>query len=146
MKKNTEILKSLKGLIMGAFYTEDFYFLFTKENIKQLETKKKIIGAFACWDNKPTNKLLRMKLIVQIFKPAENHMISDIDINFEKKQTHFSIIESDFEEWLLHPTDWVREHGPSWRDGISCVYITQEGSKEAFNRKMFLSNLISKAE
>lgn len=134
-----------KDLVIGAFFTDDFYFYFEEQGIKKLEKSGKITGSFAIYNNKPPANLIRMTLTVSIFEPNRKHMDTEIPISFEKKSVHFYIKKNHFNEWLLHPTDWVRFKGPDYREGTSCVYISRKKSENAEIRKNYISKLISKA-
>jgi hypothetical protein len=129
--------------VIGAFISDDFFFFFEEESIKTLARLKKITGIFMCHDNKPPRKLLNMRLIVSVFKPNKIRLSKKISISFGKKCVHFYITENDFDDCFIHPSDWVRDNGPSWRDCDSNIYITRGASKNSSIRKAELINLIA---
>jgi len=87
-----------------------------------------------------------MELIVSVRKISARHLSSSIQMSSSVKQTVFCITENDFDEWLLHPTDWVREHGPAWRAASCNVYISRGTSKNAEIRKREIENFIAQAK
>ena len=126
--------------MLGAFISDDYYFFFEEKDIGELARGKKIVGTFAINN-------LQIKLSVSVYtKSKKKYKRTDIQILTSFKETHFSMTEDDFNEWLLHPTDWVREHGPAWRCASINVYITRETSSNAKIRKREIENFIAQAK
>ena len=126
--------------MLGAFISDDYYFFFEERDIQMLaQGKRRVAGVFA-------TSVLKMKLVVSVRKISAGHLSSSIQMSSNVKQTVFCITEDDFDDWLLHPTDWVREHGPAWRCASCNVYITRETSKKAEIRKREIENFIAQAK
>ena len=125
--------------MLGTFILDDYYFFFEENDIKELAQTKKIVGAFA-------TSTTQMDLVVSVHKVDLGHISSSITMSSEIKQTVFFITEDDFDEWLLNPTDWVREHGPAWRCASCNVYISRETSSNAGIRKKEIENFITQAK
>ena len=131
--------------MIGAFISDDFYFLFEEEDIKNLKKFGKIEGIFGI-HAKGEDSVMRMRIIVTLHKMSRKWMRTDIDILFEEKIAHLDILKNDFKEWFLEADDWVRENGPSVRFASTNVYITRGASKIASKRRSEIQNFINQAK
>ena len=131
--------------MIGAFISDDFYFLFEEEDIKNLKKFGKIEGIFGI-HAKGEDSVMRMRIIVTLHKMSRKWMRTDIDILFEEKIAHLDILKNDFKEWFLEADGWVWENGPSVRFASINVYITRGASKNSSVRKSEILNFLAQAK
>lgn len=138
------LIKGQNNLVIGGFISDDYYFYFEEEAIKQLGKDYEVRGVFICYDNKLPRRLLRMNLMVII---ASDQLTSGgTDINFELREACLTITEFDFKTWFIKASKEEKDRGPNLRDGSANVYVRMDGSKNFESGKANLLNLLKQAE
>ncbi len=127
--------------------TDDYYLFFTKEDIQTLKTESKITsGEFALYSNTKDGGILKFNFVVLVFEPSSKKVGTSIDIDFKSKIVFLFLSPSDFNEWLLHPNDWMRDNGPANRFGSANVYLRTENSKDFEFHKGSIENFLAQAQ
>lgn len=127
--------------------TDDYYLFFTKEDIQTLKTESKITsGEFALCSKTKDGEILKFKAVILVFEPSSQKVGTSIDIDFKSKLVFLFLSNSDFIDWVLHPGDWVRDHGPACKLGSANVYLRTENSKDFEFHKRNIENFLVQAQ
>ncbi len=123
--------------MVGAFYTDDFYFCFEKGDIESLKNTHRAEGAFSF---KEGNAVCTIRLIVSIEKQSESHIGYSFDF-FEQlnpREVHLYLVDTDQQiDWFF---DEKASH-PGWRFASCNVYFFIEGRDQGYSlQKQLIEN------